>query len=138
MVPLLGAVFESTTGMKLRDLITRGDGANQDQNQDQNRDRDRNGEGGQARGQDRETTPAMTSGAETPARIVDVSPLVPVAPVAPRADTAVTIVPAVVVDGKGNGTHEHHTVGAPAPDPTRSGSDKTDTVTAPKHGAKSH
>jgi len=109
MVPLLGAVFESTTGMKLRDLLTKGDGA--DQNRDQNRD------GDQARGQDRETTPAMPSGIETPARIVDVAPLVPVVPVTPRADTAVTIVPATVVDGKGAGTRERHTVGARASDP---------------------
>jgi len=130
MVPLLGAVFESTTGMKLRDLLTKGDGA--DQNRDQNRD------GDQARGQDRETTPAMPSGIETPARIVDVAPLVPVVPVTPRADTAVTIVPATVVDGKGAGTRERHLVEASASDPTRSGSDKTDTGAAPKNGAMSH
>jgi len=130
MVPLLGAVFESTTGMKLRDLLTRGDGANQD--------RDQNGDGGQARGQDRETTPAMPSGIETPARIVDVAPLVPVVPVTPRADTAVTIVPATVVDGKGAGTRERHTVGARASDPMGSDSHKADTGAAPKNGAMSH
>ena len=135
MVPLLGAVFESTTGMKLRDLLTKGDGANQDQNRDQN------GAGGQARGQDRETTPAMPSGIETPARIVDVAPMMPATPVVPvtsRADTAVTVVPVAVIDGKGNGAHEHHVVGAPASDPTGSGSGKTDTDAAPKNGTTSH